>query len=102
MPKKDSVFDRQKSALRIEIAKTKATKKCLFEVQNKNIMNRPTTLYEILLVKISASKNQIKKHHKISLLTHPDADGDDEFFKTINRAYQILTNDQAQEAFNIF
>ena len=41
----------------------------------KNTMNRPATLYEILLVKISKeSKDQIKKHyHKMSLLTHPDA-----------------------------
>ena len=37
------------------------------------------------------------------LLTHPDAGGDEEFFKTINRrAYQILTNDVAREMHNIF
>ena len=66
-------------------------------------MNRSATLYEILLLKISASKDQIKKHYrKMSLLTHPDAGGDKEFFKTINRAYQILTNDVAREAYNIF
>ena len=53
--------------------------------------------------KNSASKNQIKKHyHKMSLLTHPDAGGDEEFFKTSNRANQILTNDAAREAYNIF
>ena len=57
-----------------------------------------------LLVKSSASKDQIKKkhYHKMSLLTHPYADGDEEFFKTINRAYQILTNDAARNAYNIF
>ena len=66
-------------------------------------MNRPATLYEILLVKSSASKDQIKKHyHKMSLLTHPDAGGDKDFFKTINRAYQILMNDGAREAYNNF
>ena len=36
----------------------------------------------------------------MSLLTHPDAGGDEEFFKTINRAYQILMNDGAREAYN--
>ena len=37
-------------------------------------MNRPATLYEILLVKSSAANDEIKKHyHKMSLLTHPDA-----------------------------
>ena len=37
----------------------------------------------------------------MSLLTHPDAGGEEEFFKTINRAYQFLTNDAVQEAYNI-
>ena len=69
----------------------------------KKIMNRPATLYEILMVKSSASKDQIKKHyHKKGLLTHPDAGGDEQFFKTINREYQILTNDAEREAYNIF
>ena len=35
-------------------------------------------------------------------MTHPDAGGDEGFFKTINRAYQILMNDGAREAYNIF
>ena len=61
-------------------------------------MNRPATLSEILLVKSSAAKDQIKKHyHKMSLLTQPGAGGDGELFRTINRAYQILTNDAARE-----
>ena len=94
--KKDSLIDRQKSTLSNEKAKTKATEKCLFEIRNKNIMNRPATLYEIVLVKSSASKDLIKKlYHKMSLLTHPDAGADEEIFKTINRAYQILTDDAA-------
>ena len=64
-------------------------------------MSRPATLYEILLVKSYASKDQIKQHeHKMSLLTH--AGGEEEFFKTIKPAYQTLTNDGAGEAYNIF
>ena len=35
------------------------------------------------------------------MLKHPVADGDEQFFKTINRAYQILKNDAARES-NIF
>ena len=101
--KKDSLVDRQKSTLRNEKAKTKATEKCLFEFRKKNIMNRPATLFEILLAKSSASKDQIKQHyHKMNMLTHPDAGGDEEFFMTINRLYQILTNDAEPEAYNIF
>ena len=84
-------------------AKTKATEKWLFEIRNQNVLNRPATLYEILLVKSSTSKDRIKKHyHKMSLLTHPDGGGDEEFSKTINRAYQILMNDGAREAYNNF
>ena len=100
MPKKNSLIDRQKSALRNEKGKTKATEKCLSEIRNQNIMSRPKTLYEILLVKISDSKDQIRKHyHKMSLLKRTLISGEDEeIFKTINWAYQILTNDAAREA----
>ena len=60
-------------------------------------------LYEILLVKRSALKDQIQKHyHKMSLLTHHDAGGDEEFFKTTNWAYQFLIKGGAREAYNIF
>ena len=66
-------------------------------------MNRPAMLYGSLLVESSASKDQIKKYyHKMRLFTHPDAGGDEEIFKNINRVYQILTNDAAREAYNIF
>ena len=101
--RKDTIIDRQKHSLKSEKAKTKATEKCLFEIRNKNVLNRPATLYEILFVKSSASKNEIKKHyHKVRLLTHPDACGDEKFFKTIIRAYQILMIDGAREAYNNF
>ena len=43
-----------------------------------------------------------KHYHKMSLLPHPDAGGDEEFFKTIDRAYQTLMSDGAREAFNNF
>ena len=82
-------------------AKMKATE--VPEIRNKNVLSRPATMHEMLLVKSSASKYQIKRHyHKMSLLAHPDAGGDEEFLKTINRAYQILMNDGAREAYNNF
>ena len=49
--RKDTTIDRQKHSLKNEKAKTKATEKCLFEIRNKNALNRPATLYEILLAK---------------------------------------------------
>ena len=101
--RKDTIIDKQKQSSKNEKAKTKATEKCLFEIRNKNVLNRPATLYEILLVKNSASTDQIKKHyHKMTLLTHPDAGGDEEFLETIIRAYQTLMNDGAREAYNNF
>ena len=103
MPKKDSLIVRQKSTLRNEKAKRKAAEKYLSEIRNKNTMNRPTALCKILLVKRSVSKEQIKKqYHKMRLLTYPDAGGDKVFVKTINRAYQIPTNDAARAAHIIF
>ena len=55
-------------------------------------MQRPATLFEILLVKSSASKEQMQKHyHKMGLLTHIDAGVDGEFFKTISRAFQSFS-----------
>ena len=38
----------------------------------------------------------------MSLLTYPDAGGGEEFFTTINQAYQILMNNWAREAYNNF
>ena len=38
----------------------------------------------------------------MSLWTHPDAGGDEELFETINRAYQMPTNEAAREVHNIF
>ena len=43
----------------------------------------------------------MKHYYKISLLKNPDADGYKDIFKTINLAYQILTN-RAREDLNIF
>ena len=101
--RKDFIIDREKHSLKNEKAKTKATKKCFFEIRNKNVLNRTATLYEILLVKSSASKDQITKTlPQMSLLMHPDTGGDEEFFRTINRAYQILMNGVAREAYNNF
>ena len=100
--KKDPVFDQQQISLRNEKAKAKARKKRVFEIRNKDIRNRPATLYETLMVKSSASGDQIKLHyHKRSLLTYPDI-GNETLFKIINQAYQFQTNDKERDAYNIF
>ena len=76
-----------------------ATEKNLFEIQNKNIFNRPDTLYGMMLVISSASNEQVKKSYRnMSLLTQPDVGGIEKLFKTMNWAFQIPSNDAAQEA----
>ena len=46
---------------------------------------------------------QIKKHyHKVKLLTQPHAGREEELFKIIIFAYQILVYDAAQEVYKIF
>ena len=77
--KKNTVIDQQKNSLRNEKAITQATEKCLLQIRNKDIRKRTATLNLILLLKISALKDQINKHnHKMSLLTHPHASGDED------------------------
>ena len=62
-------------------------------------MNRPAALYDNLLL-FSASKDQINKAlPQKEPIDAPDADGDEEFFETINLAYQFLTHDAAREAY---
>ena len=64
-------------------------------------MSRLATLYDILLVKSSATKQIKTRYLNMSLLSHLDDFGDEEFFKTINRAFQILSKDAAREKNNI-
>ena len=58
--RKDTIIDRQKHSLKNKRDKTKAAEKCLFEIRNKNVLNRPATLYEILLVKVLLQKIRSK------------------------------------------
>ena len=101
--RRDTTIGRQKHSFEERESQNEGHRKLFIRDLEKNVLNRLATMYEILLVKSSASKDQIKKHYqKVSLLTHPHAGGDEEFFKTINRAYQILMNDGAREAYNNF
>ena len=61
--------------------------------------------YNLLEVNQGASKAEIKKAwRKLSLKYHPDKNPGDEqaaeFYKKINRAYEVLSNDQLRQVFD--
>ena len=59
--------------------------------------------YDILEVEMDCTKQEIKKnYHKLSLKYHPDKnDGDDEKFKQLNEAYEVLYDDESRKIYNI-
>ena len=60
------------------------------------------SFYEILGVDRNASKEHIKKEfRKLSLKYHPDKrSGDEDKFKEINEAYQILCDDEKRRQYD--
>lgn len=59
------------------------------------------TLYEILGVENTATKEEIKKaYRKKSNIHHPDKGGDNDMFITIKNAYNVLRNDEKREKYD--
>lgn len=59
--------------------------------------------YELLGVKKTANKDEIKKaFYKLAAKHHPDKGGDAEKFKEINTAYQTLSDDKKRAAYDQF
>ena len=60
-----------------------------------------TELYDILGVNTNASEKEIKKaYHKKSLVEHPDKGGNEENFKKINGAYEILKDSEKKQIYD--
>ena len=59
--------------------------------------------YQILGVTKSASQDEIKKaFHKLAHKYHPDKGGDENKFKEINEAYQVLSDAQKRAQYDQF
>ena len=59
--------------------------------------------YKILGVPEDASEEEIKKaYRRLALKYHPDRGGDEEKFKEINEAYQVLSDDKKRAQYDQF
>lgn len=57
--------------------------------------------YKILGVSRSASADEIKKaYRKLARTNHPDAGGDEEKFKEINEAYEVLSDEKKRKIYD--
>lgn len=60
------------------------------------------SLYEKLSVDKNASSEEIKKsYHKLSKVNHPDKGGDPEKFKEIQHAYEILSDSEKRQMYDV-
>ncbi len=58
--------------------------------------------YSILGIERNASKEEIKRaYKKLALKYHPDRGGDEEKFKEIAEAYEILSNDKKRREYDL-
>ena len=64
------------------------------EIENKK-------LYEVLGLSQSATQDEIKRaFRKLAIQHHPDKGGDQELFKEINAAYEILSNEEKRQIYD--
>ena len=65
------------------------------------MQNNRTNYYEILGVPNNATKDDIRKAwRKLSLKHHPDRGGNEEEFKKLNRAFEVLGDPQKKKEYD--
>ena len=65
--------------------------------------NGAPNYYEILGVSRTANGDEIKKaYRKLARQYHPDAGGDEEKFKQVNEAYEVLSDDKKRQMYDQF
>ncbi|MBA2649662.1 MAG: J domain-containing protein [Legionella sp.] len=61
-----------------------------------------TTYYSLLAINERATKKEIKKaYHKLALQFHPDKSGDEETFKKIQAAYEVLRDPEQRRVYDL-
>ncbi len=69
------------------------------EQESKEVDNKK--LYEVLGVELTATQSEIKKaFRKLAIKHHPDRGGDQEKFKEINAAYEVLSDENKRETYD--
>src|SRR3989442_1038224 len=57
--------------------------------------------YEILKIEENASKSEIRKAYiNLALVNHPDKGGNEEEFKKINKAYEVLIDEDKRKEYD--
>ena len=96
-------LEKQRTLVKSERAKAKVTEKLIRDLKQKNLHQRPFTLYEILLVSETADEETIRRNYKkLAAMTHPDVGGCEEHFKSIFRAFSILSCKAARDLYDVF
>lgn len=66
-------------------------------------MSSTSNFYDLLDISKDASSNDIKKaYRKLAVKHHPDKGGNEEEFKKISEAYDVLSNDEKRKQYDMF